>query len=103
MKPNSKPFNKAIAEDRDELPMGTIRSKLSKILRSISVISAFKTLRSTRCQPWDNRELDIVEGFKGVSLILIQIAATAVLIDSSARATPWSALTMKLTLFFTVV
>jgi hypothetical protein len=49
----------------------------------------------TRCNEWDNRELDLVEGFKFVCVIFIQISATSVYLQPSARLTPWSALDMK--------
>ena len=56
----------------------------------------------TRCNEWDHRELDLVEGFKFVCVIFIQISATSVYLQPSARLTPWSALDMKQTIFFTV-
>jgi hypothetical protein len=71
--------------------------------KSFSWISAFKNMTATRCNPWDHRELDILEGFKFVCVIFIQISATSLYINPSARATPWSALDMKLTWFFTLV
>ncbi|TNV84519.1 hypothetical protein FGO68_gene10143 [Halteria grandinella] len=82
---------------------GSLKDQLSYALKQLSVVSAFKNLRSTRCQPWDNRELDLVDGFKFITLILIQISATATMIAPSARATPWAALDMKPGLFFTVI
>ena len=76
---------------------------LNFVMTKISVISAFKRMRSSRCQPWDDKELDLVDGFKFITLILIQVSATATMIAPSARATPWAALDMKPGLFFTVV
>ena len=82
---------------------GSKKNKLKAMAKSFSWISAFKNMTATRCNPWDHRELDILEGFKFVCVIFIQISATSLYINPSARATPWSALDMKLTWFFTLV
>ena len=47
------------------------RNKFKDLAKSFSWISAFKTMTATRCNPWDHRELDILEGFKFVCVIFI--------------------------------
>jgi len=73
------------------------------LIKSFSWINAFRTITATRCHSWDNKELDILEGFKFVCVIFIQISATSLMTNPAARATPWSALDMKQTWFFTFV
>lgn len=47
-------------------------------LLSFSMKHAVKYLKGTRCKPWDNRELDVLDGFKCVFFILCTISQTAV-------------------------
>ena len=49
----------------------------SGLMHSFSFGHAFDYLRSTRCKPWDNRELDVLDGFKVISFILCTISQTA--------------------------
>jgi hypothetical protein len=73
------------------------------LIKSFSWINAFRTMAAPRCHSWDNKELDILEGFKFVCVLFIQISATSVMANPSARATPWFANTMKKGWFFTFV
>jgi len=34
----------------------------------------------TRCKPWDNRELDVLDGFKANAFVLYTISQTAIMI-----------------------
>lgn len=46
-------------------------------------------LMSSRCKPWDNRELDILEGYKYMSTILTMINATAFYFMTTSVQDPW--------------
>jgi hypothetical protein len=37
----------------------------------LSVINAFKEMGSTRCKDEDDKELDVLEGFKFISFVLL--------------------------------
>jgi len=60
-------------------------------------------LKSTKCNAWDNRELDVLEGYKFICFIFVQVSSTAVYLNNAAKLVPWTALDMKLTLMFTIV
>ena len=49
----------------------------SGLMHSFSLGHAFDYLRSTKCKPWDNRELDVLDGYKVISFILCTISQTA--------------------------
>lgn len=50
---------------------------ISGYLHSFSLGHALDYFRSTRCKPWDNRELDVLDGFKTISFIMCTISMTA--------------------------
>jgi hypothetical protein len=50
---------------------------MSGYLHSFSMGHAFDYFRSTRCKPWDNRELDVLDGYKVISFFLCTIAQTS--------------------------
>jgi hypothetical protein len=50
---------------------------VSGLMHSFSLGHAFDYLRSTKCKPWDNRELDVLDGYKVISFILCTISQTA--------------------------
>jgi len=37
-------------------------------------------LKGTRCKPWDNRELDVLDGMKANAFVLYTISQTAIMI-----------------------
>lgn len=47
---------------------------MSGLMHSFSIGHAFDYCRATRCKPWDNRELDVLDGFKVISFILCTIS-----------------------------
>lgn len=51
--------------------------ELGKLLQSFSCISAYRELSRTRCKPWDDRELDALEGMKFISFVFTTISQTA--------------------------
>ena len=43
---------------------------IREIIASFNCISAYKELTRSRCKPWDDRELDALEGFKLIAFIM---------------------------------
>jgi len=72
-------------------------------MKSFSWIEAFRELRSTKCKPWDDRELDVLEAFKFISFALIQITGTSLFLTSAATVNTWKMLDFFSQVFFTVV
>ena len=58
---------------------------MQQVMKSFSWIEAFRELRSTKCKPWDDRELDVLEAFKFISFALIQITGTSLFLTSAAN------------------
>ena len=54
-----------------EQPLKEKRFKISEVVKSLSIISAFKGMGETRCGEGDDRELDVIEGFKFMSFVLL--------------------------------
>ena len=54
-----------------------VRREMGSILYSLNLISAYKSMSRTRCKPWDDRELDSLEGMKVISFIFTTISQTA--------------------------
>jgi peptidoglycan/LPS O-acetylase OafA/YrhL len=66
-------------------------------------MNGFKELVSTRCNPWDNRELDIIEGFKFASFLMLQFLSTSLFLNGAPQYNVWKMLDFLQQLFFTVV
>lgn len=77
--------------------------KLKHTITKFSWVNAFKTMTKSRCNPWDNPELDMLEGYKFFCFIFLMIAATSVFQFPASKATPWAPLEMKKKIFFTIV
>ena len=45
-----------------------------EVIYSFHVFNAYKHLSGTRCKPWDNRELDVLDGAKYFSFMLTTIS-----------------------------
>lgn len=60
-------------------------------------------MTKTRCREWDDRELDILEAFKGMSFVMLQIMATAFFLISSSTINTWKILDFFQQIPFTVV
>ena len=48
-----------------------------KIISSFNCINAYNHLAGTRSKPWDDRELDVLDGMKFFSFALTTISQTA--------------------------
>eukprot|EP00347_Sterkiella_histriomuscorum_P013100 403366020 len=73
------------------------------IMQSFSFLSAFQDLRSTRRKPWDHYELEMLETFKFVSYVLLQITATAFFLMTGPTRNSWKILDFFQQMIFTVV
>lgn len=40
----------------------------------------YNFLKGTRCKPWDNRELDVLDGFKSNAFVMYTISQTSIMI-----------------------
>jgi hypothetical protein len=78
-----------VLTDKGEEPQP---SALSKVLNSFSLNTILADLRSSRCKPWDNRELDCLEGFKYISMFLIILNYTAFYLMTAPLWDPWQVL-----------
>lgn len=56
---------------------------------SFAIPSAWKSLVMSKCQQWDDRELDVIEGFKVISYCLGQFCLTAEFLMSTQTMNPW--------------
>lgn len=45
--------------------------KLKNLISSFSWVNAFRSLKTTKCYEWDNKELDVLEGFKFVAFVML--------------------------------
>ena len=62
------------------------------MLNKFSISSILSELRESRCRPWDNRELDVLEGFKYISMFLIVLNYTAFYQMTAPIWDPWQIL-----------
>mmetsp|Transcript_2676 Transcript_2676/g.4502 ORF Transcript_2676/g.4502 Transcript_2676/m.4502 type:complete len:478 (-) Transcript_2676:445-1878(-) len=53
----------------------------TRIVHSFSLTHAYEYLAGSRCKPWENRELDVLDGFKTFSFLLYSIAQTSVFLS----------------------
>ena len=53
------------------------RQGFYELLNSLNCYHAYQYLSGTRSKPWDERELDCLEGFKFLSFVLTTISQTA--------------------------
>ena len=60
-------------------------------------------LKGTRCKPWDNREMDILDGWKANAFILYTISQTAVMILFGVLINLFGIFKLLRNLFITVV
>jgi len=56
---------------------------------SFSIASSWRTLVDSKCKPWDDRELDVLEGFKFISYFLGQLCLTAEFLMCTQTLNPW--------------
>ena len=60
-------------------------------------------LKGTRCKPWDNREMDILDGWKANAFILYTISQTAIMILFAVLINLFGIFTLLSSLFITIV
>ena len=80
------------------------RSERAKeAITSLSWISGYKSLTATRCNSWDDRELDALEGFKFIGFVLIQLLCTTMYINIAPQFDVWKAVDFLREIFFTII
>ena len=57
------------------------QDQANQAITSLSWISGYKSLTTTRCNSWDDRELDALEGFKFIGFVLLQLLSTTMYIN----------------------
>jgi len=63
-------------------------------LNKLNINGCFEELTVSRCKPWDDRELDLLEGFKVISMTLLIFNYTAFFQMSASIWNPWEILDM---------
>lgn len=61
-------------------------------MTDFSILSGYKKLTSTRIKPWDDPELDILEGFKAISFVILIIIATSFYLLQASTINTWKIL-----------
>ena len=56
---------------------------------SFSLADSWRSLVQTKCKPWDDRELDAIEGIKFFSYFLGQLCLTAEFLMCTQTLNPW--------------
>ena len=64
-------------------------TSLASYILSFSAIRSWGSLSSTKCKLWDDRELDLIEGFKFFSFFLGQLCITAQFLMCTQTINPW--------------
>ena len=59
----------------------TPNDQFTQFVHSFSLTHAYRHLAGTRCRPWDNRELDVLDGYKFFSFMLTTVSQTAVMLS----------------------
>ena len=54
-----------------------VMTEVGSLMYSFNCISAYRAMSRTRCKPWDDRELDALEGMKVISFFFTTISQTA--------------------------
>jgi hypothetical protein len=67
------------------------QERAKEAITSLSWISGYKSLTATRCNSWDDRELDALEGFKFIGFVLIQLLCTTMYINIAPQFDIWKA------------
>jgi len=79
------------------------QASMASFVLSFSILRSWESLSSTRCKLWDDRELDIVEGFKFFSFFLGQLCITAQFLMCTQTINPWMIERFFQELIFTIV
>jgi peptidoglycan/LPS O-acetylase OafA/YrhL len=83
----------------DQTRLGLFKEALYKL----SWINAFKDMKATRCNPWDDQELDLIEGFRLIGLIMLQFTATTLFLNNVPQYNFWKMVDLLPQLMFTVI
>jgi hypothetical protein len=62
-----------------------------------------KALKGSRCKPWDDRELDIIESFRAISFCLVQVTATSIYLTQGSVNDFWKMADFSQQIFFTII
>ena len=76
---------------------------LSSYILSFAAKRSWESLSSTKCKLWDDRELDVIEGFKFFSFFLGQLCITAQFLMCTQTINPWMIERFFQELIFTIV
>ena len=82
--------------------MSEQRDLKGKIL-SFSIVRAWSALSESKCKKWDDKELDVIEGFKFFSFFLGQLCLTAEFLMCTQTINPWMIQRFFEELLFTIV
>uniref|UniRef100_A0A7S3IWR1 Acyltransferase 3 domain-containing protein n=1 Tax=Strombidium inclinatum TaxID=197538 RepID=A0A7S3IWR1_9SPIT len=61
----------------DETSKPSPDDQFTQVVHGFSLTHAYDYLAGSRCRPWDDRELDVLDGYKFFSFVLISIAQTS--------------------------
>jgi hypothetical protein len=79
------------------------KDTLGQIVESFSIMNAFKEMGTTRCKAEDDRELDVLEGFKFLSFVLLQLTGTAFFLMTGPVQNVWKLLDLFSQFIFSCV
>lgn len=86
-------FTEAMAaEEEQERENQRPKLTLREFIQSFSWVNAFNCLISTRCKPWDNVELDVLDAFKGISYLMTVMYCTSFYLIISSTINTWKIL-----------
>lgn len=66
-------------------------------------MDAIKELKSSRCQPWDDKELDTLDGLKFIGFILLQLTSASLFMAGAPQYNTWKLFDFLTELFFTLI
>ena len=91
-------------EDKSDAVSVLAESRTWKgIILSFSIVRAWKTLSRSKCNKWDDKELDVLEGVKFFSFFLGQLCITAEFLMCTQTINPWVIQKFFTELIFTIV
>lgn len=66
-------------------------------------MNAFKRLKTTRCHPWDNRELDLLEGFRLICFVCLMLTASTLYLNNVPQYNFWFSADLLKEFMFTII
>jgi hypothetical protein len=88
-----------VEKDEQQIRRGT----LAEIVESFSIMNAFEEMGASRCKAEDDRELDVLEGFKFLSFVLLQLTGTAFFLMTGPVQNVWKLLDLFSQFIFSCV